>query len=66
MGYAINFFNALEEEKILIDKATNPTWLRPLLIMALHTGMRRGEILNLEWNHIDFNHRMFLIHRSKI
>jgi integrase len=33
--------------------------------MALHTGMRRGEILNLDWNHIDFSRRMLTIHRSK-
>jgi integrase len=55
----------IEEEKTLIDKATNPSWLRPLLIMALHTGMRRGEILDLDWNHIDVSRRMLTIHRSK-
>ena len=29
--------------------ATNPSWLRALIITALHTGMRRGEILDLKW-----------------
>lgn len=54
-----------EEERLLLSKATNPAWLRPLLIMALHTGMRRGEILNLMWKDLDFNRRLITIHKSK-
>lgn len=55
----------VEEEQWLLQCATNPQWLRPLLIMALHTGMRRGEILNVTWKDIDFTRRMFRIERSK-
>lgn len=55
----------LEEERLLLDKATNPVWLRPLLIVALHTGMRRGEILNLIWKDVDFNRRLVTIQKSK-
>lgn len=29
--------------------------LRPIIIIALNTGMRRGEILGLRWEDIDFN-----------
>lgn len=54
-----------EEERLLLSKATNPAWLRPLLIVALHTGMRRGEILNLVWKDLDFNRRLITIHKSK-
>jgi len=54
-----------EEEQNLISKATNPIWLRPLLITALHTGMRRGEILNLKWQDIDFVRKILTIHKSK-
>lgn len=55
----------LEEEQNLLEQATNPSWLRPFLVTALHTGMRKGEILNLEWKDIDFDRRMLMIHRSK-
>ena len=43
----------VQEELTLLQKATNPEWLRPLLITALHTGMRRGELLDLTWKDID-------------
>jgi integrase len=55
----------LEEEKLLLEKAPNPFWLRPLLIVALHTGMRRGEILNLIWKDVDFNRRLVTVQKSK-
>jgi len=35
--------------------------LRPILIIALNTGMRKGEILHLRWSDVDFdNHYLFL------
>lgn len=55
----------LEEEQNLLDCATNPYWLRDLLILALHTGMRRGEILNLKWQDIDFSRKLIIIQKSK-
>jgi len=54
-----------EEEKRLIDAATNPWWLRNLLIVALHTGMRRGEILNLKWTDVDFRRKTVAVVKSK-
>ena len=55
----------LEEEKRLLDRATNPSWLRSLLLFALHTGMRRGEILNLLWKDVDFFRKLVTVMRSK-
>jgi len=54
-----------EEEERLIENATNPYWLRALLLMALHTGMRRGEILNLRWSNINFLKRTIIVVKSK-
>jgi integrase len=28
--------------------------LRPLVVLAIHTGMRRGELLSLRWANVDF------------
>jgi integrase len=41
-----------DEEKRLLEAA--PEWLRPLITVAIHTGMRRGELLRLTWTDIDF------------
>ncbi len=55
----------VEEEQVLLANATNPIWLRPLLITALHTGMRRGELLALTWKDIDFEARLSRVEKSK-
>jgi integrase len=56
---------SLAEEQKLLSAATNPNWLRSLLVTALHTGMRRGEILNLQWQDIDFQRKLLTVHISK-
>lgn len=45
----------LEKEEIikLIECATDQC--KPLITIAIFTGMRRGELLNLKWRDIDFN-----------
>ena len=40
-----------EEAKLL---AASPRWLQDIITFALHSGMRRSEILNLKWQGIDF------------
>jgi integrase len=55
----------IDEEQTSLAKATNPAWLRPLLITALHTGMRRGELLALTWKDIDFKARLIRVEKSK-
>jgi len=36
-----------------IEKDTH-THAGPMMLMSLYTGMRRGEMFKLKWNHIDF------------
>ncbi len=43
-----------EEEKLLAVCTGAKAHLRPIVIMALDTGMRRGEIFKLKWSDIDF------------
>lgn len=40
-----------EEEARLLEKL--PEWLHPLVTVAAHTGMRKGELLNLRWQDVD-------------
>ena len=51
-----------EEERFL---ATLPLHYRPLVIVALHTGMRRGELANLRWQDVDFHTRTLVVRQSK-
>ena len=51
-----------EEGRLL---AALPDYLHPFVVVALHTGMRRGELAHLEWEHVDFHTRTLLVTRSK-
>src|SRR5712692_7127208 len=52
-----------EEERKLLDSAA--PHLRSIIVAALDTGMRRGEILGQRWEHVDFTRRLLYVTRSK-
>lgn len=52
------WLTAGEEEQLL---AVCLPWLRNLVTMALHTGMRLGEILSLRWALVDLVHRRVMV-----
>jgi integrase len=39
--------------------------LRPIVSMAMNTGMRKGEILNLRWDNVDMKNGFILLDRTK-
>ncbi len=51
-----------EEERLL---AVTPEWLREIIIFGLNTGMRRGEILSLRWEDVDFLRGTLVVMKSK-
>ena len=55
-----------EEQRLLeaAAKARNPM-ARPLIILALETAMRIGELLSLEWDNIDTDRRQAFLPRTK-
>lgn len=54
---------SIEEEAPLLQAAS--PHLRAIIIAALDTGMRRGEILNQRWEDVDFNRQLLSVTRSK-
>lgn len=52
----------MDEETRLLAVCKGPrAHLRAIIIVALDTGMRRGEILKLQWSDIDFETRMIKV-----
>jgi|WetSurMetagenome_2_1015567.scaffolds.fasta_scaffold13315_1 integrase len=54
---------SLEECEDLI--AACDEYLKPIVITALNTGMRRGEILSLKWENVDLKHGFILLSDTK-
>jgi integrase len=52
-----------EECAELIGKCD--THVKPIVIMALNTGMRKGEILSLRWENVDLKHGFILLSMTK-
>lgn len=56
-------FLTVEEAGRLLEAASRH--LRPILVCALETGMRRGEIMNLKWSDVDMKNGMLFIGETK-
>ena len=53
-----------EEVRRLLKECKSPQ-LRAIVTVALNTGMRRGEILNLKWDSVDLRNGYILVEQSK-
>ncbi len=40
-------------------------YLQAIVVTALHTGMRKSEILNLKWENVDLQHGFILLDKTK-
>jgi len=56
-------FLSQEECLALVDSAKD--FLKPIIITALNTGMRKAEILNLKWDQVDLKHGFILLDITK-
>jgi len=54
---------SVEEEERLLKECSKD--LKPIVLVALHTGMRRGEILNLKWSQVDLERRIIKVEGTK-
>jgi len=54
---------SVREEQVLIANA--PPHLQRIIVAAVDTGMRRGEILRQRWEDLDFDNRLLYVSNSK-
>jgi len=52
-----------DESQVLVNACD--THLKPIVVTALNSGMRKGEILTLKWHNIDLKHGFVLLDRTK-
>lgn len=55
----------LERDEIVRLLACCTKYLKGIVIIALNTGMRRGEILNLKWRDVDINRALIYLYNTK-
>lgn len=51
-----------EEEQLLLDSSADH--LKPIIITALNTGMRKGELISLKWKNIDFDNGLITVRKE--
>ena len=63
----VRFLDTEERERLLAacDQATDTPELRVIVLMALTTGARRGEIANLRWRQVDLARKVVTLEDSK-
>lgn len=52
-----------EEIQALVENCASH--IAPIVVMAVNTGMRKGEILSLKWENVDLKHGFILLSRTK-
>jgi integrase len=61
----LRYLSKEECQKLLAECKERKEHLKPLIITALNTGMRRGEILSLKWENVDLRHGFILLEITK-
>lgn len=62
----LRFLNESEKNRLLeVCKQSNSSYLYHIVVLALSTGMRKGEILTLTWDDIDFERGTILLQSTK-
>jgi integrase len=46
-------------------KESSNAWLYPCVVLALSTGMRQAELMNLKWSDIDLKECFLILHKTK-
>ena len=55
----------LETEEIEALCNACPSYLKPIILTAVNTGMRKAKLLNLEWKDLDFHNKLIYLSNTK-
>jgi len=62
----VRFLDDRERECLLeACRASGSPLLYPIVVLAIATGMRRGELLHLRWDQVDFTRNIITLHETK-
>jgi integrase len=62
----VRFLDDAERESLLqACRNSNNTFLYSIVVLAIATGMRRGELLTLRWEQVDFARQTITLHETK-
>ena len=62
----IRFLDDDERERLLhACRASNNEYLYLVVVLAISTGMRKSEILNLSWQDVDISKQRITVHHTK-
>jgi integrase len=59
----IRYLDKGEEERLLtaLRVKTTPDYLRVMVVLAMNTGLRRGELLKLSWSSVDLKRKILTV-----
>jgi len=58
----VRYLSKDEEARLRENLHTSDTdFLEVIVILALNTGMRKGELLSLDWNHVNFDNKILTV-----
>ena len=62
----VRFLDNDERERLLETcQKSSSKYLYPIVVLAISTGMRQGEILNLRWKDVDLTRSSIILHETK-
>ena len=59
------YLTADEEKRLMAALTGRRAYLKAIVVLAINTGMRRGEILGLEWKNVDLTRGLIYVTNTK-
>lgn len=61
----VRFLSDDELKAVLVEAEKHSPWINAAIVVSIATGLRQGELLRLEWDHLDLDKGTLTVHLSK-